>query len=166
MSISAVIISLFFEEFLSLVIRILPRYNYYLASKYLDASIKLASVMEFLVMLVIFIFLIFIFYKYLYVKNRKTSLENNNGFNIIMQFTFVGTLVGFLALNTIMLDRLLLYFTALMVVYLPNAINRIKDKNARILMLYIVILLFFAYNITILYFKPEWQHLYPYEFVF
>jgi len=47
---------------------------------------------------------------------------------------------------------------------LPNAINQIQDKNLRVLINFIVVILFFLYATAILIVRPEWNIIYPYRF--
>jgi len=154
----AILVFMLFERYLLFIVNLLPTYSNYLDSKYLDAGVKLASFLEFLVIIVIFIFVI--------ITTRKNRDNLTSDVNFMLNTTFIGVLVGFLALRTIMLDRYLLYFTAFIIIFLPNAINNLQNKKLRIITIYIVLIMFMVYNLVILYFKPEWNHLYPYEFNF
>ena len=173
---SAVIVSLIsfliFPEMFSLLIRVFPTYSYYIGSVYLDGNIRIASVLNMLVGLSI------MFFSYISQRNtNRGSLVNINrnskqGKNEILVdsdekmllLILIGVSVTFISFRFNLLDRVGEYFLVFSCVVLPNSIRKMTDKRTRLLIYYLVIVLFFIYSTTIVLFRPEWNIIYPYKF--
>lgn len=169
--IGSVLIYTIFPIILRILLKIFPTYEYYLGSLYLNGEIRLASVMNLLVGISIIVMGVFVNY---HKQNNTIAYANNNTLNIaerkILDGQFMtlllvaGTSVIFISFNFNLLNRVGDYFLVFSIVYLPNAIKQLKDKKLEILIIYTVVVLFFAYSTMILIMRPEWNIIYPYNF--
>ncbi|NMA84102.1 MAG: EpsG family protein [Epulopiscium sp.] len=161
-------IYLLFPRILQTILQFFPTYKYYLGSSYLDGNTRLASVMNFLVGLSILIFGGFTNYHNKNIctcskLNSKNGAIVNDNKNMLL-FLLVGVSITFISLNFSLLDRVGEYFSVFSIVFLPNALKSIRDKNIRALLSFIIIVLFFVYSTTIQIMRPEWNVIYPYQF--
>lgn len=157
-----------FPIVLQTMFRFFPNYQYFLGSSYLDGDIRLASIMNFLVGLSVLIFGVFTKYhnKNIYTcskLNTKSGVIVNDANNMSL-FLLVACSITFISLKFSLLDRVGEYFFVFTIVFLPNALNSIRDKNIRALLSFIIVVLFFVYSTTIQIIRPEWNIIYPYRF--
>lgn len=160
-----------FPFVLQKLLSIFPNYQYYIGSEYLNGEIRLASIMNLLVGICIIIFGIFTNY---HKKTEYNDLPRSNSVNIevksindgqlMLIFLIIGTSITFISLNFNLLDRVGDYFLVFSLVYLPNAINKLKNNKLLNLVTLIVVVLFFSYSTVVLIFRPEWNNIYPYRF--
>lgn len=158
----------FFPAILQMVLRFFPTYQYYLGSSYLDGSTRLASVMNFLVGLSILAFSVYINYHNKNI-NSELNIKHGNSFNDndnenMVLFLLSGVSITLVSFNFSLLDRIGEFFFVFSIVYLPNSVKCIRDVNVRILLSFIIVVLFFAYATTIQIVRPEWNVIYPYSF--
>lgn len=173
--ISSLLLYIGFSSILYTMFKIFPTYQYYLDSVYLDGEIRLASVMNILVG--ISIILLGVSAKY-YKKNNLISnnivkitpnfLDEekeaiNDGENMLL-LLIVGVAFTFLSFKFNLLGRVGSYFLVFSIVYLPNSINQLKNKKLVAVIIFIVVVLFFAYATCIQIIRPEWNRIYPYTF--
>ncbi|MEK0174679.1 EpsG family protein [Tetragenococcus halophilus] len=151
------------ERILPLILNFIPKYQSYLSSSYFE-SVKLASILNFLVS---FSILLFGFFVLKYVKSKR-KVNNELGIlsvnsNLLLHIMLLSTAFNFIAINGSIIKRAGLYFSVFAIIYIPNLIKKIKDKNIKILIIYLILVLSLAYNLVILIYRPEWQRVYPYE---
>lgn len=161
---------MFFPIILQTALRFFPTYQYYLGSSYLDGNTRLASVMNFLVGLSILVFGVFTKYhkkqKAMQMNNNISnyiSLEMNDGKNILL-FLLAGVSITFISFNFNLLDKVGDYFLVFAIICLPNSIRMVRDSQSRLLITFIVVLMFFIYATTIQIMRPDWNVIYPYSF--
>lgn len=164
-----IIMFLFFNDFLIIVLKIFPQYQYYVGSIYLNNQIRLASVMNFLVSFVILIF----GYIVAKSKNKKIDrhylvcIQNQDKFcnsQLFLKLLILGTSIEFISFKFNLLNRVSDYFLIFSIVYLPNIIAEINNSKLKVLIIYITVILFFIYFSVIQIYRPEWNHIYPYRF--
>ncbi|PYF03256.1 EpsG family protein [Ureibacillus chungkukjangi] len=156
-----------FPIILQVALNIFPTYQYYVGSDYLNGEIRLASVMNLLVGLSIVLLGIFTnFHKESEAKNPFNigRFEKINDGKIMLLLLVSGVLVTFISFNFNLLDRVGDFFLVFSCVYLPNAINKIYDGKLKVLIIFVVVILFILYSTTIQILRPEWNTIYPYEF--
>lgn len=132
--------------------------NYENTSYYLESG-NLANYLNFLVILLITIICLYIFY-----KNKKIVLENKKLTKIYFYFPVVASSLALLSTQFGMFARVQYYFSFFFVIILPNMLNKLPSKEEKIIIYLVTIILFILYHTTILFFRPEWQHVYPFEF--
>lgn len=159
---------MFFPIILQLALKFFPIYQYYVGSTYLDGNTRLASVMNFLVGLSILVFGIYTNYhnkERIELSNKLKNTYSNDAGNMLL-LLLTGVSITLVSFNFNLLDRVGDYFFVFSIVYLPNAINSIRDKNKKLIFGFIVVVLFFVYSTMIQIMRPDWNVIYPYEFFF
>ena len=151
-----------FNVFITLVFRFFPKYRVYLTSSYFE-SIKIASIVEFLIIFIVLIFGLVVSYKNNNLLNLGSRLEFLKS-NIMFHIITLAVVINLVSINAGVIQRAALYFFIFVIIFVPKVIAEIKNKELRVLTTYIIIILTFTYNITILMYRPEWQYVYPYEF--
>lgn len=159
-----------FRPFLKIVIAIFPRYSYYLGGSYIDDKARLGVVVELLIIITVLVTCelfnkVFIGSKKIGItsKNNYMTLKNDQD-EIQSVFLLVACSIMFLALRANIFNRVGKYFSFFLILYLPNSIYKISNKNLKIFVIICVISLFFSYSTAIQIFRPEWQSSYPYTF--
>ena len=99
------------------------------------------------------------------------SDENNNytkSFDepaFMKNMMLVSILLSIVSIRATTLDRLYYYFWIFAIVYIPNVISGITTKdNQRLIVKILVVVFTMAYNMTLLYYRPEWFNITPYKF--
>ncbi|MBM7685772.1 EpsG family protein [Defluviitalea raffinosedens] len=167
---SSIIVSLTFSKLLNVVLIYFPRYQYYIESKYLDGDTRTASVLNFLVGLSIIIFGVCTRYHLKEMKEElvlksisREKLNIKDGQNMLM-LIITGVAVIFISFNFSLLDRIGNYYIVFAIIYLPNAIIGLKNRQMKMLSIFLVVGMFFIYSTTIQIMRPEWNVIYPYKF--
>ena len=155
-----------FDKILNLLLPIFPKYQMYLSSSYLDGNIRTMSIMNFLIAFVISIFGMITTKKiYKYSKSLYNKDENFDEINVLNNIVLVSAVVAFISIKASIIGRFHIYFFMFTVIYIPKALKLIKNNDLRTLMTFIIVILFILYNLIILYYRPEWQNVYPYRFI-
>lgn len=130
-----IVVFFLLERILQLILNFIPKYQSYLSSSYFE-SVKLASILDFLVSFSILLF------GYFVLKYVKTKREINNELdilpdnsNLLLHIMLVSTAFNFIAINGSIIKRMGLYFSVFAIIFIPNLINKIKDKNIKILII-------------------------------
>ena len=141
----------FYGRIMNLVVTYIPKYSSYVTSIYNDGDIRLASIMNLLVVLSVSIFCI-------YMKNKIYKSSDIDGYiNILL----VGALILFLSLQFSLLDRVANYFIIFMIVAIPRLLDLKRYKQFLITIFLIVC--FTSYFFVVQTTKPEWNTIYPYS---
>jgi hypothetical protein len=159
---SGITIYIIYEVILRRFLTLFPKYNMYLDSTYFDGDIKIATILNFLIVLSIFVFGLLI------TKKRSDGLNSENkksNIHLMNHIMLMATLFSFVAINANILNRFSSYFFMFTVVYIPLVIGELKKKEVRVLVTYTILLIAFLYNVIILYYKPDWNIIYPYKFI-
>jgi hypothetical protein len=172
---SGLVLYIGFEYILNAIFKVLPMYEYYIDSAYLNGEIRIASILNLLVVICILCFGVITNYY----KNDNPAIDNiievnsnlinsnkkliNDG-QIMMLMLLISILLNFLSLKFNLLDRVNYYFQIFSIVYLPNAINSLKNRRLINIVIYAVMGMFFIYSISINIIRPDWSRIYPYKF--
>lgn len=159
-----------FEQILRIILSVFPRYTYYLGGSYLDGQAHLGTVVFLLIHLAILIVAELSHLKF----SVNESSEGEKVYSVVSTKTFedevqsifimVSCAILAIALKGNILFRLADVYTVFALVYLPNALQKIMNKEIKGLLLSAVIILFTLYLTVILIYRPEWQSSYPYSF--
>lgn len=143
---------MFFHKILVNVTMILGLYQGYVESMY--GSDKLGNVISFLMYLCIFIFL------YIVSKNKDKTLFDE----FMLLCVFILAILNFLAIKISVFTRVAMYLSVLITIAIPNFIeNYIKTSDKKV-MYFCILICFSIYCFVILYFRPNWNYVVPYEF--
>ena len=149
-----------FDKVLIYFLRVIPKYNMYLNSVYFDGNIKVASIVNFIIIFIIFIFGAMV------TKRKSSSIPSlNSELNILNHIVLLGAIISFLSINASIVNRFTMYFFMFIVIYIPMVLRYMGNEKLKLIILYAILVFTLAYNIVILYYRPEWQNVYPYEFI-
>lgn len=143
---------------LNLFLRIFPVYNNYIGSIYMNGEVRLASIMNLLVLSLIFIFgLVF-----------KPSLDSNQfsykEWNMMTVYIMISISLTVLSLNFNLIARATDYFSIFSILYIPGIISNLKDKKLKLIIGFLVVVVCLVYFFVIQLYRPEWNVIYPYKF--
>ena len=147
-----------FPRILSLAFSLLPYYAVYEGGEYFGET-RLASMLDFAILFIILIFAYTIWsHSKTYVTNQ--SGRDNNRLMIIL--VVIATIIMLVSFNFNLLSRIALYFSFFASIILPNAISLLPVKKRSIITIASVIC-FTIYSLTLLYYRPEWNQIFPYK---
>ncbi len=96
-------------------------------------------------------------------KNKYTKSFDEPAFMKYMML--VSILLSVVSIRATTLDRLYYYFWIFAIIYAPNVISNITTKDLQRLVIKSLVIVFtMAYNMTLLYYRPEWFNITPYKF--
>ncbi|MDD3040118.1 EpsG family protein [Bacteroides sp.] len=155
----------FAEYFVQLAFGSIGIYADYANTVYADGNVRLASILNALVILIFIVFTLL--NKQTTKKYFESKLDYANGekmFWLIM----LGLLIWVASFYFNQLGRLARYFTVFSIVYIPNLLYLIKQTHIRKYFYWNLFFCCFAifYYLTIVCFRPEWNGVYPYKFFF
>lgn len=90
------------------------------------------------------------------IERKRLDFYENILFTIILLNT--------IAIRISIFDRVVLYFQMFYIIAIPNIIKMISNPKRRLLWYIIVLVCFFAYFVTIIYLRPNWNNVNPYRF--
>ncbi|PGT97396.1 EpsG family protein [Bacillus cereus] len=158
-----------FNPVISLVFRIMPSYYSHYQDATYFAENNLANYINALVILVFFLLGI------VYRDSRQSisSFEKNDVIvdrgiysekDTLSYFMLVAFAIALIAVKASILDRVYMYFWIFGIIYIPNVLSKIRNKKEAVLIQYLIIVLTCAYNLIILYYRPNWNNIVPYTF--
>lgn len=155
----SVLIMILLKIGLSFLVPIMGRYSTYMTDDYdYTSGGKIAPLLNVLIYLTILLFVnrqIHITSK----KNNHISLIKN--MMSMRNLLFTGICILIVSLSNALIFRVALYYCMFVIVLLPNAI--MLSKN-RLLWSFVVLLALFSYYFVVIYYRPEWNLVYPYTF--
>lgn len=132
----SILIQFSFGFIINLVFTISPKYHVYLNSAYFEGEIRLASILNLLIIFIIFIMGLILNYN---TKPEKYSAEIKLGSvkhkkiisdNYAMQYLILfSACITFISLKFNLIERLSEYFFVFSIIYLPNILSKIREKN-------------------------------------
>lgn len=142
---------LFFQKVINYIVLKFNIYEEYV-DVYLNSN-KLGSLLNFLICFMIIIYVLFIIKK----EKKKSKKEN-----FYLWLLILSTISSFLSIRMSVLSRIQNYFDIFIIIIIPLFTEKIKNK----IIVYLIIIIFYIlYFILILYYRPEWNYVYPYKFV-
>ena len=142
------------DKILTLVIRFLPKYSYYVGTELLDGKPRLAVFLEILIFL-----LLFIVPSVVWKEPAKDLRRRNAG----RQMSMLNLLIILIAANAVALMRFSPLFAFFAIMYYCNETERVKARiTDRIWLIMFTLVAFYMYGMVRVVFKtPEWQSTYP-----
>ncbi len=155
----------FAEHFIQLAFGSIGIYAEYANTVYADGNVRLASILNALVVL-LFVMFTFMNRKVVgkYFKSESDYANGEKMFWLIM----LGLLIWVASFYFNQLGRLARYFTVFSIVYIPNLLYFIKQVETKKYFYWSLFFVCFAtsYYLIIVCFRPEWSGVYPYKFFF
>lgn len=101
--------------------------------------------------------------------SKKEALKNKMKYiycdvDTQLLFLMIAAGLSFVATRASILDRMVQYYWLFSILTIPNIIFSIQDKRKRTIWYFIVTVFVIAYNLTLLFFRPEWNAVVPYRF--
>ncbi|MBP5403849.1 MAG: EpsG family protein [Elusimicrobiaceae bacterium] len=153
---------IFLAPILNTTFDILGRYESYMGSRLLGEETKLASILKTLVQGSVAIFC-YISYKYFYLSKKiKQGLIS---IDFLLWCCIFSACIQFISIRGTLLERLTLYFSIFNLISIPFFV-RCYPKNIRIFIALGVVCTFIVINSVIFVYRPEWNHVLPFEFCF
>lgn len=149
---SSIIIMKYINIIMLYVIRYIPKYASYLNTVYNNGIIRVASILNLLIVLVI----------YILGKIYNDKLKNYT-YDGYLNIFFMSIPLLIVSLNFNLIDRLANYYDIFILIIIPNIIANRNNKNNKIISI-IVIIAFLIYFISIQLIRPDWNSIYPYKF--
>lgn len=148
------IITVFFQPVFNIVLKIFPKYTYYLNGELTDGIVRSATILKIIVLLLIICL-------ELLVKNKNTTDVDRTS------FLFLVTTLGILVASTkaVAIGRSSQIYHLFTIIYIPNIADKLKSDKDKFFVIVSTIICFFIYAWVIQTFKtPEWQMTYPFSF--
>ena len=160
---------LVFSPVMSFFLRIMPSYFHYSETRYFDAF-NLGNILHTLMIFAVLVLCVAI--RHFYPKDPIADLEAKktpfssefNESDTLLYMMLAAFCLAFLSIRASMLDRIQSYFWTFSILALPHAIRSVKDKSVATVVLQATVVVTFAYNLVILYLRPEWNIVVPYKF--
>lgn len=133
-------------------------YEQYISSDY-DVSNYNAAIIK---TVLYGLFILIIIYTFLH-KNDAYFFKNNRICNFASFMLLFSFCLQVLAINSIILERVIPYFSIIGIILIPNFIDNINDKE-RIMIKFSIALICIFYCIIVLNYRPEWTKVVPYLF--
>ncbi len=143
---------------LSLLLRVFPRYSYYVGDSEFGGDGKLAVFSKMAVYLVILIV-----GKMIRERDGLPPLSPQD--QLMQRLVWLLPLLGLVSLRATVISRFFRYFEIFAAVYVPNVVVVRKSEKNRGVLAVLIVVLFFLYALVIQLLRtPEWQQTYPYTF--
>ena len=161
--ISTILIFIFIAPIIEEITNVTGRYQSYIGSILMGEDLKTASILKTLINFFIFLFC---FISYFFIYKQK---EVNKNFILRPQFLLLSSLIAlsiqFISIRGTVLERVTIYFSFFNLISIPAFIS-CYSKSIKILLTIAVIGLFILYKSIVFIYRPEWNHVLPFEFCF
>lgn len=148
---------IFFDKILASVLNILPDYYAHYTTSVRFEENNLGNI---LVGIIQFLFLVLL----LLPKGSDEKPQGNFDEKSMLSFMIlISCMLSFISLKATTLDRLFQYFWIYVIIYAPKVIKDIQEEYRGIVTFGITVFTF-AYNVVLLYARPEWSNITPYFF--
>lgn len=147
-----------YAPILHLFLRAFPVYNSYIGSIYMNGEIRLASIMNLL--LLIFIFILGLIFK----PSKDSEYFSYKDWNMMTVYIMVSISLTVLSLNFNLIARATDYFSIFSILYIPGIIRSIKNKQLKLTIGFLVIIVCLSFFFIVQLYRPEWNVIYPYKF--
>lgn len=160
--VSTVLVAINFNLLLKIVLMVLPKYSYYLGTEFIPDGIKVGPLLNIMLAFVTL-------YTLQYIK-KHPSEDNSERFerlqDLSLKMLTISLCLFIVSIKFPILANMANYFWVISIVAIPNIISSLKESKLKILVCYMFSLMFIIYSLVTLYFRPEWNLIYPYEFFF
>lgn len=95
------------------------------------------------------------------IRSGGNTVDRTQAINLWL--LVIGTSFSMMAISSMILTRFTIMYTIFSIVYIPNILMSIKNKNIVYLMGTILVIVSFVYNCIVLVYRPEWFLVTPYR---
>jgi len=150
----AVFCILFFDNFFQLLLRIFPKYTYYIGTVLVDGKARLAVALKIAVCALLMVVPQFV---------RKIPPKSHVLDRVGKRMSVFGLLSAVVASNATALMRVSTLFQVFILMQYSNSVERMQRyRTDKTLLILLTLIAFYAYGLVLVIFKtPEWQTTYP-----
>ncbi len=160
-----VLVFLMFNQILTPVLGILPEYYSGYTESVRFAENKLGNILVAVIQAIFLCVSLFSSYRTHRKGEKNQIFTKEYSESDFMHFMMlISILFSLISLRATTLDRLYYYFWIFAVVYIPNVLREVRKSSDRVFLRLGTITGTFLYNITLLYFRPEWTEITPFKF--
>ncbi|ROY96291.1 EpsG family protein [Enterococcus faecium] len=149
---------LFVPRIVSLASIVIPKFSFYTTMRYFTGGFRIFSFFNFIFFTVLLSGSRIVINKY----SKTATLPRY--YDLFSYLLLIGCEILFLSNRFILFDRVANYFTIFSIFLVPNTICLIKNKQIRVLIQFLFIILCFAYFFLVYTLKPESNGINPYIF--
>lgn len=154
------LMSFMFNPILNIFFKYFDKYNHYIGSIYFNNEGNIAVYLNLLIYLSVFILI-----KYVGSQLHNLSESEIKIWRINESISLLAVILGVLALNAPLINRVAMYFTIYYILIIPYTIIQIKNNKLLREGVYLSVIIAMAvYYITIIIYRPYWTGIIPYEF--
>lgn len=166
-------ISIGFDFVIGILSKFFGVYEGYLSGEYFETEGKIA--VYFLLMIYFSFFLLGTAVGYGKDRNKNndgtaticvTNQRRINKERLYYVAILITLVLGIIGLNTSIMSRLVSYFFIFFLVYIPDVLKVIKEKNIRFIVTNAIVVGLFLYYMIIMIFRPQWTGVIPYTWYF
>jgi len=150
----SILVFINFDKFIFFGFKFFPKYFFYVDSIYFDGNIRSASIADALGNFSIL--MLGYFFGYL----KKGPNENS----LLCYMSLISLLILFVSLKGNLLDRFSIYFSIFNIILVTKIIEGIASKETKFLMILLVMILTLMYSTVVMFYRPDWNRVFPYEF--
>lgn len=156
----AIGVTILFQPALRLVLRIFPKYQYYLDGAYIDGKPRLA------VFLNIMVYSVMLLVPRL-VKNRRPEPEKDAHARTLYRMSLINSVLFVAANQATVMTRIAYSFSIFAMMDSAEQVAQLKNGKNREILTVVMLILFALYGvIATVYRTPAWQKTYPFEWCF
>jgi len=149
----SILITIYFHSFENIAFALFPMYKIYKNNIFFQ-GFRPANIIMAIMYLIILIIIRLIS------KNKINKIDSDD----LEMFLFtIGESFSILAIASTIIGRFSLIFLIFGLIVISNSFKNIKNKINRITFIYTIYIVSFAYNIIIIYYRPEWFLVTPYR---
>jgi len=141
-----------YDSFIHILLRVFPKYEYYLGGTYLDGEPRLAIILK----IAVYALLLLVPKFFRNADGTSSRLDSAATFFAVTNMLFLVA-----ATRTTLLMRITTSFLPVCILQFANSVQKFSSKN-RIILIVLTCIAFYAYGLTIVVLRtPDWQTTYP-----
>lgn len=160
--ITTIVVFVFLAPLLNEVISITGRYESYMGNILMGEETKLASIVKLSIQAVLVCFLLF---SYEYVMPKNKELPSQFPLSFLLWCSMTAFCLQFISIRGTVLERLVSYFAMFNYISIPYFV-RCYPRNTRFFVICGLLFCFILYKSVVFVYRPEWNHVLPFEFCF
>lgn len=142
-----------FNTFSSLFFSRLDKYSVYQNSTLFSGDAKISLILNFIIILLAFTM----------GELSMYGKEKDQEYNFLRNTMIFALIISFISINAAALNRGTLYYSQFLILYLPYIISKLINRRIAEQYTWIIMIAFFAYNIVLMIYRPEFNVIIPYS---
>lgn len=148
------------RPFFTWITRSINRYGGYLNTVYFGSDRNIAVFIE-LALNIVFLILLSV------ERRKKVSVNENEAqmYHLSYIAALLSVALSVIGLSNSIMSRISSFYSVFLLASLPNALSRIKNKNNRVIIMGLFIVLMSLQYLIVIIFRPNWSGIIPYSFM-